>query len=283
MRKSKRLVKVTAGRLVFCVIYTQPLSSDPPRERAEKAKCSSAARKKLNFRFSYEKCQLLLAANFFRDDLYVTLTYDDDHLPGSRKAAQKPLDRFLRRLRAARRLVGGELKYICATHELLDNGGRRLHHHLVINSSDEKHDYELVRSLWDQGDNIEIQGICKTDYYQHDDFLELARYLAREGDPDAPFTAVGAKSWSRSRNLKKPIRESELVDESMTVEAPPGAFILDVDEKRNEFGSFKYIKYLLPERRANARRPPARAAAGQGLADRRLDYRGPPGSGTSKK
>jgi hypothetical protein len=255
MRKSKRLVTVTAGRLVGCLIYSQGLAADSPRARAEKAKCRSAARKKLNFKNSYEKLQLLLAANFSRNDLYLTLTYDDEHLPGSRSEARKRLARFFRGFAASRRAAGEVFKYIKCTHEMLDDGGRRLHHHLVINAGDEQRDYELIRSLWDQGDNIDIRPVCNTVYYECDDFLELARYLARERDPDAPLTAVGARSWSGSRNLRKPVRESVLVDEVLTVEAPPGAFVLDVDEKRNEFGSFKYIKYLLPERGPPLPRP----------------------------
>ena len=81
MAKTKRLKKQMAGRLVRAVCYTQVLATDAPRARAEKAKCSTAARRKLNYRFAYQKLQMQLAANFTRRDLYVTLTYDDAHLP----------------------------------------------------------------------------------------------------------------------------------------------------------------------------------------------------------
>lgn len=269
MKRTKRLITVTAGRLVHCVCYTQSLMSDSPKARAEKTKCSSAARKKLNFRYSYEKLQLSLAANFKKHDLFVTLTYDDEHLPLRRKDANERLGRFLRKLRESRRQAGDVLTYIYSTHELMGPGvkdsreirgedsppgSRRLHHHLVINAGEAKRDYELIRSLWDQGSNIDIQQICNTEHYVYDDFLELAMYMTRERNPEAPPAAVGAKSWTSSRNLKKPIRESLMVDEKLTVEAPPGAFVLDVDEKRNEFGSFKYIKYLLPERKSSTRK-----------------------------
>jgi len=248
MGKTKRLVTLTAGRLVHAVCYTQAMPVDGPRERAKKAQFSSEARKRMNFRCSYEKLQLLTAANFCKRDLFVTLSYDDAHLPASRKAADAEAARFLRRFGDARRRAGEPFKYIRSTQELTDDGGRRLHHHLVINAGAERRDYELIRSLWCCGGNIGIQQICASDHYQHDDFFELAKYLARERDPDAPLTAVGARSWSGSRNLDKPVRESALVDGNLTVEAPPGAFVLDTDERRNEFGTFKYIKYLLPER-----------------------------------
>ena len=99
MAKTKRLKKQTAGRLVRAVCYTQVLSMDTPRARAEKAKCSTAARRKLNYRFAYQKLQMQLAANFTRRDLYVTLTYDDEHLPPNRKAAKKQVAAFFDRMR----------------------------------------------------------------------------------------------------------------------------------------------------------------------------------------
>ena len=268
---------MTAGRLVHCVCYTQALASDCPKARAEKAKCSSAARRKLNFIFTYEKLQLYIAANFTRRDLYVTLSYDDEHLPKGRKEAGAALGRFMRRFGDARKKAGEVFKYIKSTHELLDDGGRRLHHHLVINAGDARRDFDLIRSLWEYGDNIDIQQISDTAYYFHDDFLELAMYIARERNPDAPPTSVGARCWSGSRNLKKPARLSIMVDDNVTVDAPPGAFVLDTDERRNEFGMFKYLKYLLPERpapvgRAQGGRPPGAKVPGA-----KAQGPGPPG------
>ncbi len=246
MAKTKRLITVTAGRLVFSVCYSQALASDSPQERAAKSKCSSAARKRMNFNTSWQKLQLLLATNFTRRDLYITLTYSDDCLPKSRRDAQLILARFIKQLRAQRRADGEDLRYIYSTQELLDDGGRRLHHHMVVNATIGKRDYELIRSLWKYGDNIEIDAIGDTEYYQYDDFLELACYLARERNPDAPPTAVGARGWTPSTNLKKPKRESVMVEDNITVTAPPGAYVLDTDEKQNEYGYYKYIKYLLP-------------------------------------
>lgn len=230
------------------VCYTQALASDTPRARAEKSKCSTAARRKINFRCAYQKLRLQLAANFRPGDLYVTLGYDDEHLPTNRKAAKKVIQRYFDRLRKCRGSAGQELKYVYVTHELQKDGGRRLHHHIIINATDSRRDYEMIRSLWRCGTNIEIQPIGQTEYYVHDDFLELAQYLLHERNPDAPFTVAGDRGWNPSRNLKKPVEKSELVDENVTITAPPGAFILDTDHKQNEYGSYDYIVYLLPDR-----------------------------------
>lgn len=252
--KNKRLKTVRAGRLIFGVCYTQALSSDTPKARAAKSKCSSAARQALNFRAAWQKLRLLLCANFGRGDLWVTLTYDDDHLPPNRKEAKKNMQKFIDRMRAARKASGEELKYVYTTEELTDEA-RRLHHHLVLSAGDLGKDFELIRSLWTWGSNIEIQKLSDNSMYT-DDFLELAQYMCKERNPDAKVYNVGDKCWCGSRNLERPEVVSEMVDENMTITAPPGARVLDRDHKQNEFGSYDYIVYLLPDRPEHRPRPP---------------------------
>jgi len=231
---------------------------DPPAARRAKQKCSSEARRLMNFNCTWQKCQLMAAANFTSGDLFVTLTYGDGSLPVSRRAADSLLSKFLRQLRSSRRSSGSDLKYIRCTHELAGDGGRRLHHHIVINSVDAQSDWEQILSLWPHGMNVDIRRISGSGHYVHDDFMELAQYLTRERHPSAALTAVGARSWSCSRNLKKPVRSSVMVEDNVTVEAPPGSFVLDTDERRNEWGTYKYIKYLLPDRAAAPVKPPRR-------------------------
>ncbi len=62
-------------------------------------KMSSAARRRLNLKAASRQLELLIAANFTRRDLVVTLTYDDEHLPQSRAEAVKNLKKFFRALR----------------------------------------------------------------------------------------------------------------------------------------------------------------------------------------
>ena len=54
--------------------------TDSPRARASKRKLSSEAQKRMNAKYSYQKLELMLAANFLPGDLVVSLTYDDRHL-----------------------------------------------------------------------------------------------------------------------------------------------------------------------------------------------------------
>lgn len=253
----KRLKTITAGRLVFGVCYSQAMAGDSAKARAAKSKCSSLARRALNFRAAWQKLRLLLCANVRRRDLWVTLTYDDEHLPPTRKEAAKIMTAFIDRLRAARRRDGEELLYFYITEELLDDGSRRLHHHMVLRAGEAKRDFELIRSLWTWGENIEILKLGEHALYS-DDFLELAQYMCKERAPDVKTYNVGAKCWVSSRNLARPKVESELVEDNVTITAPPGARILDRDTKTNEYGSYDYICYLLPPETPRAADPPRR-------------------------
>ena len=233
MAKNKRMITIRAGRLFFGVAYTQARASEPPQVRAAKSKITTAARQKVNLRRAWQKLMLLLAANFDTSALVVTLTYDDAHLPSSRKEAMACIAKYLVLLRRAFRREGRELKYVyCTEHK---HGEGRWHHHLVIPSAS----FETVRSLWAFGSDIHIETV---DAYGYE---ELAKYLTKEArEPGAP---VGARSWSCSRNLERPVRESELVEDYVTLAPPPGAVVLGRDSKVNEWGCYEYLSCLLPK------------------------------------
>ncbi len=218
------------------VVYTAANPQDEPRARSAKLQMSSAARERLNLKMSWEKLELQLAANFSGRDHHVTLTYREADLPPSREAAVKLLKKFLVQLRACRRPRGETLKYIYVTED--KHGDARLHHHIVINSTG--NDYEVIRSLWIYGDDVNIEPIAIPGY------TVLAKYLTKE-PREYGKTEVGARTWTPSLGLKKPEPDTGFVPDNMTLTAPPGAIILDRDEKRNGFGEFVYLKYLLPE------------------------------------
>lgn len=242
MAKTKRMITTRAGRLFFGVVYTQARASDPEHVRAAKSKCSTAARRRVNLRRAWQKLMLSLAANFGMRDLVVTLTYDDAHLPDNRKAAMACMAKYLVLLRKAFRGEGRELKYIYCTEDKHSAG--RWHHHLVIPAVG----YELIRSLWTFGDNIEIQTVEDWGYE------ELARYLTKEArEPDAP---VGARSWSCSRNLAKPVQESRMVEDYVALSPPPGAVVLGRDSMVNEWGCYEYLSCLMPEAPSSRRTRP---------------------------
>lgn len=238
MAKNKRLTQIRAGRLVTAVLYTQATASDEPQVRQAKQKVSSEARQRLNHKASWQKMEQLMAANFDREDLFVTLTYRDEDLPHSREQAQRRLCAFLRELRQARAIRGEELRYIKCTEHIRDDGSEgRWHHHLVINGTG--CDYEELRAVWlNDGDDVDVQPLLDSGW----DYAGRARYMCKEKPP------VGKQTWTPSRNLQRPERRSEMVDDALTLTAPPGAVVIETQQVDNGWGSYVYLKYLLPYR-----------------------------------
>ena len=206
VRMSKILRKIQSGRLVYAVVYTAPTAGDSPRQRAQKRQASTAAREKLNARTSFQKLERTLAANFDDGDLFLTLTYDDKHLPDGREAARR-IRSFLSRLRKARKERGQLLHYIYVTEGC--NPGGRLHHHVVLNATGD--DLEEIRRLWIYGDNLELRRLT---FHRDHTYEDLASYLTKEprewGHPQ-----VGERTWTPSLGLAHPEPETE------TVPCPP--------------------------------------------------------------
>lgn len=251
MGKTKRMTKVQAGRVVWLCVYDQALSGDEPRARAAKSRLSSEARQRLNMKASWQKLEQVLAANFDKHDLFVTLTYRN--APPTREWALRQVNAFLRQLRAARAGRGDALLYVKCTEHLTEDGDEgRWHHHLVVNATGR--DYEEIRALWSAwGDDVDIEPLLDGTW----DYEARARYMCKERPP------LGKQTWTPSRGLRRPVRTSELVDEALTVSPPPGAVVLDRDQKDNAWGSFAYIKYLLPYRPPR-QRPGGRILSGSG-------------------
>lgn len=229
---AKRKKTITAGNLVLATLASMPLPRDPEYVRAEKSRCMSAARARLNLKHSCQKLELLLAANFTSNDYYITLTYEDQHLPSSRPAAKKLLTKFITRLRAHRRARNQTLKYIYVTEGM--HGNKRVHHHIVINGYN---DIDDIISLWSQG-------AVKHMHIDPRQFSDLARYLTKEPRDGIPQN--GKRCWTPSINLSKPTAQSEIVADDLSLVAPKGAIILERVENQTEFGEFVYLKYFLP-------------------------------------
>ena len=89
------------------------------------------------------------------------------------------------------------------------------------------------------GDQIDIRRIADKG------FDGWARYLSKE-PREHGRRRVGERMWRNSRNLVKPIVDAGWVDAGDDLTAPPGAYILDRQERVNCYGRFAYLEYLLP-------------------------------------
>lgn len=235
-RQKQRRKILTAGRYCRAIQYTMLAAPDVSRPRAPKASISSCARETLNLRHSWQKLKAAIAANFTGSDLVVTLSYADCTLPPTREAAEKRLKLFIRRLRASRREVGDELRYMYVTERGHSSG--RLHHHIIINATGD--DYDLIRSLWARdGDNIDFARVADKG------FDGWADYLTKE-PREIGRRYVGERMWRSSRGLVKPTVDAGWVDANDALTPPPGAFVLERQSVHNAYGNFEFLEYLLP-------------------------------------
>lgn len=241
---AKRKKTITAGQLVLVTLASMPLPRDADHVRAEKSRAMSAARARMNLKHSRQKLELLLAANFGKSDYYITLTYDDAHLPPSRPAAKKILKSFFARVRKHRRARNQDLKYIYVTEGL--HGAKRIHHHIVINGYG---DIDDLMSLW-------VYGHTKHEHINPRQFDDLATYLTKEPRDGIPQN--GKRCWTPSLNLNKPTAQSEVVADDLDLVPPAGAIILEHIENHTEFGSFTYYKYFVPNPAPRLLRRPSR-------------------------
>lgn len=233
MAKFKKII--TAGPLVLEAVYPAPNPRDSDGVRAGKKALSSSAQQRMNLKYAYQKLELEIAANFGRKDLYITLTYDDEHLPANRREAQRRMQAFFRRLRTARRPAGQETRYIYVTEH--KHGEGRWHHHLLLNSTGE--DFDQINRLWGQG-GVEFRAI-RID--KDKNFETLARYLCKE-----QREKLGLRLWSCSRNLKKPERECFRVPDDTPLFLPSSRRALLLDDSgdvRTVYGHYRFIKYLV--------------------------------------
>lgn len=236
---AKKKVTIEAGNLRKVYVYTPPMPKDGERARAERSKITTAAQKRLNYKTAQGNLELLIACNFKAEDLFVTLTYDNDHLPKTRKEALRNIKNFIRQLREIRHKQGKPFNYIYNTED--KHGAGRYHHHMIINSVD-KNDMETIISMWkyseQQGVDVERLMKGKTDGRQ---YIDIARYMTKEAAEEKPNDT---RMFVCSRNLARPRKTYEWIKDNETVTIPQNAELLEHESLMNQWGEFIYFKYI---------------------------------------
>lgn len=230
---AKFMKVIEAGPLVVEAVYPAPNPRDTPEVRAGKRKLSSQAQQRMNLKYAWQKLELLIAANYGRRDLWVTLTCDDEHLPKSRAEAQTKIKGFFRRLRRARARRGQTLKYLYTIEHR--HGDGRWHYHALINATGD--DFRQLVTLWGGG-QVDIRRI-RID--REKNYETLAKYMCKE-----QRDTIGQRLWSGSKNLIRPKPECSRVPDDTALNVPRGATELASASERTQYGVFKYIKYLVP-------------------------------------
>lgn len=243
--KTKKII--VAGMLVQEAVYSRAGGRESPKVRAAKRKASSEAQQRMNAKYSWQKLELMLAANFLPGDLVITLTYDNDHLPETRTAANYRLKQFRKTLSALRADRGQDFRMIWSTENKSSEG--RWHHHCVINATGD--DYAEILRLWVWGSDIKINPLKVN---RDKNYESLARYMCKEAR-ERP----GLRSWSCTRSCAKPEIETFPVPDDTDISAPEGVTVLTDASLRTEYGEFHYIKYFATDpQQLKGRRPRAK-------------------------
>lgn len=231
----KRRKTIQAGRLVWDVTYTVPRPNASKQERKRIREVTEEQIQRTNANTAQRKLEMLMATNFDEGDLVLTVTYRDADLPDSADVTRKHLGKVFSQMRAYRKARElPELKYIYILEGR--HGDHRPHAHLIINAAGG--DLELMRSLWIWGDDIQLN------YIRERGYDGWAGYLTKER---REASLNGKKQFVGSRNLARPVTTYEWVDDGTTVDAPPGAQVLDEGGGRNEIASCRFVKYLMPK------------------------------------
>lgn len=231
----KRRKTIRAGRLVWDITYTVPRPNASKQERKRIREVTEEQIQRTNANTAQRKLEMLMACNFDENDLVLTVTYRDADLPDSADVTRKHLGKVFSQMRAYRKARDlPELKYIYILEGR--HGDHRPHAHLIINAAGG--DLELMRSLWIWGDDIQLN------YIRERGYDGWAGYLTKER---REASLNGKKQFVGSRNLDRPVTTYAWVDDGTTVDAPPGAQVLDEGGGRNEIASCRFVKYLMPK------------------------------------
>lgn len=234
----KILSTMRAGRVVRQSLYS-PRDPNPNRRR-NAISIPKEEKQRANLKTSYEKLLMLMCANFTPGDWWVTLSYDDDHLPDDRNASHPYWRKFMRKMRKYRKLNKDPLVYVYCTQLTTRDGGRRLHHHMVMRFEDDS-DAERIRSLWEWG------FIYCRKLKDFDEILDKAHYMCREPRELGVYVS-GEQMWTPSRGLVRPRFEYAAIDnDAVDISVPVGCTELCPPVQMPGYGGYKTIIYVEPK------------------------------------
>jgi len=228
--KTKKIV--VAGMLVKEAVYSRPAGRETVAVRQSKRKASTEAQQRINAKYSWQKLELMLAANFLPRDLIVTLTFDEEHLPETRAQVNARLKKFRKQLQEIRKRKRKELRMIWTIEHRSGDG--RWHVHAVMNATGD--DFQDILACWPYGSDLEIR---KLELTRSKSYETLARYFCKEARERS-----GLRSWSYTRSCRQPEVETFPVADDEDVRIPKEATVLADASMRTDYGEYHYIKYL---------------------------------------
>ncbi len=205
-------------------------------------KANNEAQRNLNDKNARKKVERIINNNFKKGDYWITLTYDNQHLPANALMAYRNMQNFIKRVNYHRKKRGlNKAKYIYVTEYCTNGEAIRCHHHLIMDCG---LPMDIVEKLWTCGSRNNIRRVDPDECA----LTGLSRYLTK--DPR------GNKRWCASTNLKKPQeRKTYSTFKSSHVKkiVKGDLSVKEFAEKIKEFAEKKYKNkiYLYEETRYN--------------------------------
>lgn len=182
--------------------------------RGERRKRTPEELRRQNLRDRETRLRRLISANFFPEDLWITLKYPGGSRPGTEKASED-FRKFLRIIRARYKKAGDELRFVYRL-EIGKKGG--VHLHILLNRMKGEAQTDLIVSkAWGKVIGAGA-GYCHYENLREvGGFEKLAAYIAKE-QPEEGFHQLSITDMNEqkhyehygcSRNLDRPepIRE----------------------------------------------------------------------------
>lgn len=189
------LKEIKAGDQIEIEIYPQFRKMDEvPKEGQRIVRDNSRAQKNLNDKNARKYLERKINQNFGDKDIWMTLTYDDDHLPqdGDIDAAEKDMVNYIKRVNYQRGKRGmANAKYIYVT-EYSPRAEIRWHHHIVMDGA---LDMDTLEKCWRKGRRNEVRRLQKDE----NGLSGLANYIVKQKD-----RLKSEKRWHCSQGLKEP-------------------------------------------------------------------------------
>ncbi len=160
--------------------------------RAAKVSPSREIQEQLNERNSIKRLTRLLNANFDESDIWLTLTYDKEHLPADEHRAYRDTVNYIR---ALRKRFAQPIKYIIVTEtHTTDGEPTRIHHHVVTNFKDR----DTAEKLWKKG-----RTQARRLQPDENGFEGMANYLGKQKKSSKRERQV-TRRWRCSTKLARP-------------------------------------------------------------------------------
>lgn len=186
-------------------VYIYPVFEKARGRRSKKRKPSRECQQALNNKRRERRLAREIGFNFGKGDIFLTLTYDDQHNPGSYERAEKDIKNYLAKIKREAARSGAVLKYIYVTEKGSISG--RWHHHLIITGCVS---YQTFNDKWGMGYISSSWLRPSPDAYKH-----LAKYCCKgyyeqddepedEDEQSRAVSCMKAGRLHRSRNIAQP-------------------------------------------------------------------------------